>query len=125
MHHPYCDVNDQNIEGIRKPCNCPPGWSALPALEPAGPASSLAVATGWVPVSSAERLVAAWLERAKFTSGCAASEAGAEKDFWKAKTAAYQLCAEQLRREIAAATVRQPAPNTEGETRRPSAPHSP
>lgn len=22
MHHPDCDINDTNIEGIRKPCNC-------------------------------------------------------------------------------------------------------
>lgn len=36
MHHPDCDVNDPNIEGIQKPCNCPPGWGATPLPEVRG-----------------------------------------------------------------------------------------
>ena len=65
MHHPDCDINDPNIEGIRKPCNCPPGWSGGPTTDTAGPVGSLGVVGGSAAtvevVEAFKRLHGAWL----------------------------------------------------------------
>jgi hypothetical protein len=46
MHSPDCDINDPNIEGIRKPCNCGAATGAERAPESAAPLCAFPVATG-------------------------------------------------------------------------------
>jgi hypothetical protein len=60
MHHPDCDVNDRNIEGIRKPCNCGASPSAATAPEQVQTPGVGSVAAG-----SPERAFAELFEQAR------------------------------------------------------------
>lgn len=89
------------------------GSSAEAVSTTAGPASSLAPATGWVPVSRVEALCRQWQNYEQSHRGPASSErflsSGDMRHTYAAD--AYKECVAMLRREIARATVRQPAPN--------------
>lgn len=82
--------------------------SASAPSETACQPRSLALARGWVPVASAERLVAAWRAHAAAAYKLEAQQADSA---WGAKAETYNVCAENLSRLIQSATERQPAPN--------------
>lgn len=79
------------------------------------PRPCCALGGGWVPVSSAEVLASKWEKRSK--------ELRARAEAWeqahphhgdegtRGEADGYLSCAQELRRQIAAETVRQPAPN--------------
>jgi hypothetical protein len=101
MHHPDCDLNDPNIEGIRKPCNCPPAWSGGPTTDTAGPVGSLGVVGGFLPVSSAEALISHFETRADYRKGRG----------WEDSAMAFQYCANKLRTALGMPERRQPEKN--------------
>jgi hypothetical protein len=95
--------------------------SAQAPVETAGPVSSLGLARGSLPVSSADflELAARWEYVASLCT---------RGDYFSVEQTGKRMlmaCAFDLRRQVALSTERQPEENTEGETRRPSAPHSP
>ena len=118
MHHPDCDVNDPNIEGIQKPCNCPHGWSGGPTTGTAGPVGSLGRATGSNPVSESEILrVASALEDNARTRELVVGSRHPIDAFEKRalqESRALYAAAGILRRHAASATERQPESNVAG-----------
>lgn len=96
--------------------------SAEPAPETAGPVSALAVATGSLPVSSAEAIADLW-EREAMEWGEKGNAAAESRDYsacvaCKTREEVLMRCADHVRRQIDAATVRQPEENIEGQPTR-------
>jgi len=89
------------------------GLSGLRLSAPAAPSGALAVAPGSLPVPSAEALCVVWETAAKIRDDMANElRSKGELDLSLENTAdAYEHCAQQLRREIARATERQPEEN--------------
>jgi hypothetical protein len=93
----------------------------IAAPEPAGPAGSLAGATGWVPVSSVMALIKKWEDSANGWESSAQAYAGTGDHHLAHECGEWSRMAKDfvadLRAQMAAATVRQPAPNDRNEPR--------
>lgn len=102
------------------------GASVIPSPEPQGHSSAFAVADGCLPVVEAEAVAQKWLKRSINNNTRAAEHRAAGRndaatccETW---SAAYLVCADELRQLTVLPSQRQPEDNAASETRGPVAP---
>ena len=122
MHLPDCDINDPNIEGIRKPCNCGAATLVEGVPESRPTAARCAVTTGSLPVWSARLMALAdtWDDRAChdiLEADWLRTRDSRRSAEYRDRATLYRSVAKELRTEIAAASVRQPEENTQATQR--------
>ena len=118
--YPECDKCGGDL--TRCKCGMPSGLSELSPPESRSPTKVVAaVATGSLPVSSAD-LSVVWENRARNARDLEkywrrqGKAFATEEAFFKGRAMAFELCSDELRREMAAANLRQPEENDQGLT---------